>query len=98
MDRQGLKERLAKLTPEEREKLKEYTDALKEIKKEIKELLNKGAVQEGGDMMHLRLPVEEAPKAGDKDKKMADEKQLEKFLKRLEKPEIKAVFKRLKDR
>jgi hypothetical protein len=59
MDRQALKERLKKLTPEEREKLSEYADALKEIKKEIKGLLNKGAVQEGGDMMHLILPVEE---------------------------------------
>lgn len=59
MDRQALKERLKKLTPEEREKLSEYADALKEIKKEIKELINKGSVQEGGDMMHLTLPVEE---------------------------------------
>jgi septum formation topological specificity factor MinE len=42
MNRQQLKERLKTLTPEEREKLKEYTDALSEIKKEIKELLNKG--------------------------------------------------------
>jgi septum formation topological specificity factor MinE len=42
MNRQQLKERLKTLTPEERKKLKEYTDALSEIKKEIKELLNKG--------------------------------------------------------
>lgn len=59
MNRLALKEKLKKLTPEERQKLSEYADALKEIKKEIKELLNKDAVQEGGDMMHLRLPVEE---------------------------------------
>jgi len=51
MNRQQLKERLKTLTPEEREKLKEYTDALSEIKKEIKELLNKGKrmEEEGGN-------------------------------------------------
>lgn len=59
MDRQTLKERVKALTPEEREKLKEYTDALKEIKKEIKDLLNKGNMSEGGDMMNLTMPVEE---------------------------------------
>jgi uncharacterized membrane protein YvbJ len=36
-----IKERLRHLTPEEREKLSEYVDAVKEIKKEIKELLSK---------------------------------------------------------
>ncbi len=59
MNRETLKERIKALKPEEREKLKEYTDALKEIKKEIKELLNKEKMEEGGDMMHLTLPVEE---------------------------------------
>lgn len=50
MNKANLKERLKALTPEEREKLKEYADAYKEIKKEIKELLNKGKVEEtGGD-------------------------------------------------
>ena len=60
MEKAELKERLKSLTPEEREKLKEYTDAYKEIKKEIKQLISKGKVQEtGGDMMHLILPIEE---------------------------------------
>lgn len=47
MDRQKLKERLKKLTPEEREKLEQYAESLKEIKKEIKELLSKGQKMEG---------------------------------------------------
>lgn len=59
MDRETLKERVKALTPEEREKLKEYADALKEIKKEIKDLLNKGNMAEGGDMMNRIMPVEE---------------------------------------
>lgn len=59
MNRQQLKERIARLTLEEQEKLKEYTDALKEIKKEIKELLSKDPVSEGGDTTNLTLPVEE---------------------------------------
>lgn len=46
MDRQKLKERLKKLTPEEREKLEQYAESLKEIKKEIKELLSKGQKME----------------------------------------------------
>ena len=52
MDRQALKERIKKLTPEEREQLKEYGDALKEIKKAMKELLIKKkekGVEEGGN-------------------------------------------------
>ena len=39
--RSELKERIKALTPEEREQLKEYKDALVEIKKAIKELLYK---------------------------------------------------------
>lgn len=48
MNRQELIERIKSLTPEDQEKLKEYNDALKEIRKEIKELLNKGKVEEEG--------------------------------------------------
>ena len=43
---------LPELTPEEREQLKEYGDALKEIKKAMKELLIKKkekGVEEGGN-------------------------------------------------
>jgi glucosamine 6-phosphate synthetase-like amidotransferase/phosphosugar isomerase protein len=52
MDRTQLKERIKKLSPEEREKLKEYGDALKEIKKAMKELLNKKEIKKeiGGNM------------------------------------------------
>lgn len=59
MDRHQIKERVKALTPEEREKLKEYADALKEIKAEIKNLLNKGKMEEGGPMVNLTLPIEE---------------------------------------
>jgi cytochrome c553 len=34
-----MKERLSKLSEDDKKKLKEYIDALKEIKKEIKELI-----------------------------------------------------------
>ncbi len=44
------KERLSELTPDEKQKLKEYMDALKEIKKEVYELLHKDQVEEGGNM------------------------------------------------
>ena len=54
-----MKERISELTPDEKTKLKEYMDAIKEIKKEIYELLHKDNVQEGGDMMHLTLNPEE---------------------------------------
>lgn len=46
----SMKERVAKLSPDDQKKLKEYIDAIKEIKKEIYELVNKDAVQEGGNM------------------------------------------------
>lgn len=48
MDRAKLKERLKTLTPEEREKFEQYVASLKEIKKELKELLNKKATNELG--------------------------------------------------
>lgn len=43
-----MKERIAMLTPDEKTKLEEYIDALKEIKKEIYELLHKDQVDEVG--------------------------------------------------
>ena len=46
----SMKERVSKLSPDEKQKLKEYMDALKEIKKEIYELVNKDAVDEGGNV------------------------------------------------
>lgn len=55
----SMKERVSKLSPDDQKKLKEYIDAIKEIKKEIYELVNKDAVQEGGDMMNLTLNPEE---------------------------------------
>lgn len=57
MDRNDLKEKLKRLTPENREKLMEYAAALKEIKKEISEMLSgTDKVEEvGGDMMHKKL-------------------------------------------
>lgn len=48
------------MTPEEREKLSEYVDAVKEIKKEIKELLSKkDTVDEtgGNHSSGLRLDI-----------------------------------------
>lgn len=55
----SMKERVSKLSPDDQKKLKEYIDAIKEIKKEIYELVNKDAVKEGGDMMNLTLNPEE---------------------------------------
>ena len=46
----SMKERVSKLSPDEKQKLKEYMDALKEIKKEIYELVNKDTVDEGGNV------------------------------------------------
>ena len=45
-----MKERISELSPDEKQKLKEYMDALKEIKKEIYELVNKDSVEEGGNV------------------------------------------------
>lgn len=54
-----MKERISNLSPDNKKKLKEYIDAIKEIKKEIHDLINKEAVEEGGDMMNLTLNPEE---------------------------------------
>jgi hypothetical protein len=55
-----IEERIAKLSPDNKKKLKEYIDAIKEIKKEIHELINKEEVtEEGGNMMDLTLNPEE---------------------------------------
>jgi rubrerythrin len=55
-----MKERLSELTPDEKQKLKEYMDALKEIKKEVYELLHKDQMEEGGNMStNLYMPTEE---------------------------------------
>lgn len=45
-----MKERIQELSPDEKTKLKEYMDAVKEIKNEIYELLHKDSVQEGGNV------------------------------------------------
>jgi hypothetical protein len=55
-----MKERVSNLSPDDKKKLEEYIDAIKEIKKEIHELINKEAIaEEGGDMMNLYLNPEE---------------------------------------
>ena len=54
-----MKERISDLSPDNKKKLKEYIDAIKEIKKEIHDLINKETVEEGGDMMDLTLNPEE---------------------------------------
>lgn len=52
-----MKERLSELTPDEKTKLKEYMDAIKEIKKEIYELLHKDQVEEAGGNMSSGLTL-----------------------------------------
>jgi len=54
-----MKERISDLSPDDKKRLKEYIDAIKEIKKEIHDLINKETVEEGGDMMDLTLNPEE---------------------------------------
>ncbi len=54
-----MKERISDLSPDDKKRLKEYIDAIKEIKKEIHDLINKEAMEEGGDMMNLTLNPEE---------------------------------------
>ena len=55
-----MKERISDLSPDDKKKLKEYIDAIKEIKKEIHDLINKESMEEtGGDMMNLTLNPEE---------------------------------------
>lgn len=49
MDSNTLKERIQRLSLDEREQLKQYVEAIKEIKKGIKELLSKGQMEEGGN-------------------------------------------------
>ncbi len=44
----ALREKIAKLTPEEKEKLEQYAESVKEIKKEINNLLNKDRMNEEG--------------------------------------------------
>ena len=59
-DKMTMKERISELSPDEKQKLKEYMDALKEIKKEVFELLHKDAVKEGGNVSSgLTLSSEE---------------------------------------
>ena len=59
MDRAKLKERLKELTPEEREKFEQYVASLKEIKKELKELLNKKPTTEAGGNRSYGLHMNE---------------------------------------
>jgi hypothetical protein len=40
-DPKSMKERVSKLSPDDQDKLKQYIEAIKEIKNEIKELINK---------------------------------------------------------
>jgi hypothetical protein len=44
----SMKERVGKLSPDDKKKLEEYIDAIKEIKKEIHELINKDTIAESG--------------------------------------------------
>lgn len=43
-----LKEKIAKLSPDNKEKLKQYAESIKEMKKEISEMLNKANISEEG--------------------------------------------------
>ena len=55
-----MRERIQDLTEDEKTKLTQYMEAIKEIKNEIYELLHKDAVQEtGGDMTGKILNPEE---------------------------------------
>ena len=46
----SMKERIAQMSPDEKEKLKQYVEAIKEIKQEIYELIHKPLAEEGGNM------------------------------------------------
>ena len=46
----SMKERIASLSPDKKEKLKQYVEAIKEIKQEIYELINEPLKEEGGNM------------------------------------------------
>jgi hypothetical protein len=45
-----MKERIAQLSEDDKTKLKEYIDAMKEIKKSIYELMNSDQMEEGGNV------------------------------------------------
>jgi seryl-tRNA synthetase len=45
-DPNSMKERVGKLSPDDQDKLKQYIEAIKEIKNEIKELINKDTIAE----------------------------------------------------
>jgi len=56
----SIKERIARLSEDEKEKLKQYVEAIKEIKKEIYELIHEPIEEEGGNMSSgLTLTPEE---------------------------------------
>ena len=46
----SMKERIANLSPDKKEKLKQYVEAIKEIKQEIYELIHEPLQEEGGNM------------------------------------------------
>jgi hypothetical protein len=46
----SMKERIANLSPDKKEKLKQYVEAIKEIKQEIYELIHESLEEEGGNM------------------------------------------------
>lgn len=52
-----MKERISELSPDEKTKLKEYMDAIKEIKKSIYELLHKDQMEEAGGNMSSGLTL-----------------------------------------
>ena len=52
-----MEERISKMSPDDKKKLKEYIDAIKEIKKEIHELLNKEEIEEDGGNMSSGLTL-----------------------------------------
>ena len=49
------KRNLGKLTSEQRDQLKQYVESIKTIKEEIKKMISKAGVQEGGDMTGLTM-------------------------------------------
>jgi len=53
----SMKERIAKLSPDKKEQLKQYVEAIKEIKKEIYELINEEALEEEGGNMSSGLTL-----------------------------------------
>jgi hypothetical protein len=54
----SMKERISNLSPDKKEKLTQYIDAIKEIKKEIHELLNEDALEETGGNMSSGLVLQ----------------------------------------